>query len=151
MSSILVGVFEKYGVPQTVPVISQRDGSSRSRSGSHRNDCRKPYRLWRLQRADAGSLRALLALRDFELHALVLGERFKAAALDFLEMGKQVLAAVVGRDEAKALVLVKPFHGAGLGSHIVNPCRNILRITPRHGRSTAPNTGPVNISDPCAC
>ncbi len=68
--------------------------------------------------SDVGSLRALGALGDFELHVLVLGQGLEAAALDFTEVGKEILAAVVGGDEAEALAFVEPFHDAGLCGHV---------------------------------
>jgi hypothetical protein len=66
-------------------------------------------------------MRALLALGNLELHAVVLGELLEARALDFLEVGEEVLAAVVGGDEAEALGVVEPFDDAGFCSHVVTP------------------------------
>gem|GEM_PF-4317633 len=60
------------------------------------------------QSADVRCLRALLALSQFELHALVLAQRLEATALDFLEVVEEVLAAAIGGDEAEALALVEP-------------------------------------------
>src|SRR5687768_10789545 len=57
--------------------------------------------------------RALLALDDLELDALALGERLEATALDGRVVHEAVLLAVLGRDEAKALGVVEPLHGAG--------------------------------------
>src|ERR671937_554339 len=57
--------------------------------------------------------RALLALHDVELHALALGERLEPRALDGRVMHEAVLLAVVARDEAEALRVVEPLHGAG--------------------------------------
>jgi len=37
--------------------------------------------------------------------------------LNVLEMGEQVAAACVRRNEAEAFGIVEPFHGAGLSSH----------------------------------
>src|SRR5213595_3301942 len=70
-----------------------------------------------LQRADVGSLQALLALLDFELHALVFSQRLEAIALDVTEVGEQVGAARVLSDEAVALALVEPLDGTGLSRH----------------------------------
>src|SRR3954469_16764671 len=64
---------------------------------------------------DVRGLRALGALRHDELDARVLDEGLEAVALDFAEVREQVLAAVVRGDEAVALALVEPLHGAGLG------------------------------------
>src|SRR6476620_10283448 len=67
--------------------------------------------------ADRRGLRALLALLDFELDALVLGQRLEARALDLAEVREQVLAARVGGDEAEALAVVEPLDDASLGAH----------------------------------
>src|SRR5688500_11339134 len=56
--------------------------------------------------------RALLPLHDVELHALALVERLEAPALDGGVVDEQVLASVLGRDEAEALVVVEPLDGA---------------------------------------
>src|SRR4051794_7895559 len=63
-----------------------------------------------LERADVLRLRALLALRDVELHALVLLQRLVALPLDRAEVAEDVGAAVVLRDEAEALLRVEPLH-----------------------------------------
>ncbi len=64
-------------------------------------------------------MRALLALGHFKLHALVFGERLEAFALDFLEVGEEILAAIVGGDESKALAFVEPFDGSGFGGNVL--------------------------------
>src|SRR2546421_4746355 len=56
-------------------------------------------------------LRALLALRDFELDALPVLERLVAVHLDRGEVDEPVLPPV-DRDEAVALLAVEPLHGA---------------------------------------
>ena len=63
-------------------------------------------------RADVLRLRALLALTDLELDALVLLERAVAAALDGLEVHENVRVTAVGGDEAEALLRVEPLDGA---------------------------------------
>src|SRR4051812_18197598 len=62
------------------------------------------------ERADVLRLRALLALRDFELHALVLLEAAETAGRDRGEVGEDVGAAAILADEAEALVAVEPLH-----------------------------------------
>src|SRR5689334_9198651 len=57
-----------------------------------------------------GTLRALLGL---EAHLRALGERPEAAALDRAVMYEHVLAGVIRRDEAEALVVGEPLHGSG--------------------------------------
>ena len=55
----------------------------------------------------------------FNLGAL--GERAEAAVVaDLAVVGEEVLAAVIRRDEAEALAVVEPFHGAGLSCHGVS-------------------------------
>src|SRR5215212_3034237 len=57
--------------------------------------------------------RALLALHDVELDGLALGEGLEAVALNGRVMDEAVLLAVRGGDEAEALGVVEPLHGAG--------------------------------------
>jgi hypothetical protein len=67
--------------------------------------------------ADVRGLQALLALLHLELDTLVFRQRFKAVALDIAEMREEIGAARVLGDEAVALRLVEPLHGAGLRRH----------------------------------
>src|SRR5207249_7012208 len=67
----------------------------------------------RSEPADVLRLRALAALRDVELHPLVLLQAAEAGGRDGREVGEHVSAAVVGRDETEALVCVEPFHRTG--------------------------------------
>jgi hypothetical protein len=71
------------------------------------------------ENADIGSLRALLALRHFEFNALVFGQGFETAALDFLEVREEVLATAIRCDEPKTLAFVEPLNQTSF-SHI-NP------------------------------
>src|SRR5690606_9309511 len=57
--------------------------------------------------------RALLALHHVKLYTLALGERLEATALNCRMMHEAILLAVLGRDEAEALGIVKPLHRAG--------------------------------------
>jgi hypothetical protein len=70
------------------------------------------------QGPDLRRLGALLALRHFEFHALGFGQGLEPGALDFAEVGEEVLAAVVRGNEAEALAFVEPLHGASFGCHI---------------------------------
>src|SRR5688500_17363519 len=74
---------------------------------------------------------ALLALHHVELHALALGERLEARALDGRVVDEAVLLTVVTRDEAEALRVVEPLHGTGR-THCRTP-----RICSRCNRSPA--------------
>jgi hypothetical protein len=68
--------------------------------------------------ANVRRLQALLALGRFKFDALVFHQRLESATLDLAEMRKQILAAVVRRDESKSLAFVEPLHGSGLCRHI---------------------------------
>src|SRR5438067_8415815 len=62
---------------------------------------------------DALRLGAFRALRGLELHLRVLGERLVALADDRAVMDEQILAALIGDDEAVPLLVVEPLHGSG--------------------------------------
>src|SRR5690606_13695152 len=68
------------------------------------------------QHADLSGLRALGPLRGHVAHALVLFQRLEAFAFDFRKVREEILAAVLGHDEAKALFSVEPFDDAGFHS-----------------------------------
>src|SRR3954451_18250061 len=74
-----------------------RRGPSRGGTGSDRNDVLR--------------LRALGALGDLELHALVLVQRAVALGRDRRVVDEDVCAAAVLGDEAEALLSVEPLHG----------------------------------------
>jgi hypothetical protein len=73
----------------------------------------EPRRDRAAERDDVLGGRALLALHHVALDALALGQRLEAAALDGRVVDEEILAAVLGRDEAEALGVVEPLHGAG--------------------------------------
>src|SRR5215203_1472110 len=56
---------------------------------------------------------ALRALDHVELHGLALGEGLEAVSLNGGMVHEAILLAVRGGDEAKALGVVEPLHGAG--------------------------------------
>src|SRR5689334_15208807 len=64
----------------------------------------------RSERDDVLRLRALRALGDLELHALVLVQRAVALGLDGRVVHEDVGAAAVLSDEAEALLSVEPLH-----------------------------------------
>src|SRR3954451_13372152 len=68
--------------------------------------------LRRSDGADVLRLRALRALRDVELDLLVLVQGLVALGLDGRVVHEDVVAAVLLRDEAEALLGVEPLHGA---------------------------------------
>src|SRR5690606_23915015 len=76
----------------------------------------------RSQRADVLRLRALRTLRDVELDLLVLVQRAVAARLDGRVVGEHVSAAVLGGDEAEALLSVEPLHGSNSHSKTPSEC-----------------------------
>ena len=71
-------------------------------------------RALHLQRLDIGRLQTLRALLRFEADALIFSQRLEAVAREFLEVGKEVVAAVVRGDEAKAFAVVEPLDGTGI-------------------------------------
>src|SRR5687768_2393446 len=83
-----------------------------------------PGPSWYDDSVDLGDVlrrRALLALDDVELDTLALRERAETAALDGRVVDEAILAAVLRRDEAEALLVVEPLHGAG-GTHYHSLC-----------------------------
>src|SRR2546423_1926376 len=64
------------------------------------------------ERAHVRRLRALLPLRRLELHLRSLRQALEALAGDAAVMDEEVLAAIVGRDEAIALLVVEPLDGS---------------------------------------
>src|SRR4051794_21523601 len=62
-------------------------------------------------RVHVGGVQALRALLHLVLDLRALSERPKAAAGDRGMVDEHVLALVVGRDEAEALVVAEPLHG----------------------------------------
>src|SRR5882672_7064143 len=63
-------------------------------------------------RLDVRGGRAFLSLRHVEGDLLAVLERLVARALDRAVVREQILAAVIRRDEAEALRVVEPLHGA---------------------------------------
>src|ERR1044071_1788509 len=55
---------------------------------------------------------SLLSLHDLELDALAFGEGLESAALNGGVVHEAILLTVLGRDEAEALRVVEPLHGA---------------------------------------
>src|SRR5918999_1367124 len=88
-----------------------------------------------LQRLDVGRRRAFLPLRHVERDLLAVFQRLEARTLDRAVMGKEILAAVIRRDEAEALRVVEPLHGTCW--HVVSissNCSNCARLSePRSG------------------
>jgi hypothetical protein len=64
--------------------------------------------------ADAGGLHALLALLGDEGDSLTLLEGLEAVLLNGAEVDEEVSGAVLGGDEAVALLVVEPLDGAVL-------------------------------------
>src|SRR3954447_19927077 len=57
-------------------------------------------------------LRTLVACLGLVLHARTLGERAVAVGVDAAVVDEEVLAAFIGCDEAEALLVAEPLHGA---------------------------------------
>src|SRR5579859_1931174 len=83
-----------------------------------------------------GALGALLGLKR-DLRAL--GQRLEAAARDRGVMDEQVLARIVGRDKAVALVVAEPLHGSSW--HVFPPGRSCAAKRGRCERATTTNAG----------
>src|SRR5437763_322852 len=73
----------------------------------------RPTRRLAAELDDVLRSRALRALNHVELHGLALGEGLEAVTLDGGVMHEAILLAVRGGDEAEALGVVEPLHGAG--------------------------------------
>src|SRR5690606_2652588 len=75
-----------------------------------------------LGRLDPGRLCALGALLHFVADPLAFLQAAEALGIDRGEMHENVCAAVLGRDEAEALGVVEPLHGA-----VLHGCDDLLR------------------------
>src|SRR5207253_9648258 len=100
---------------------------------------------------DVGGARALGALLDLVLHLVVLLQRLEPARLDGREVHEEILAAVIGRDEAEALGVVEPLYGTGTHvrseehtselqsrGHLV--CRLLLEKKNKYSITTSPRS-----------
>src|SRR5207244_2483999 len=63
--------------------------------------------------ADGACLRALRTILNFVLHLRPFGEALVPLAADRAVVDEDVLATIVLRDEAVALVVAEPLHGSG--------------------------------------
>src|SRR5699024_5348730 len=116
-------VTRRGGGDTTTPAAS---GRCRGRRAS-RSRGRSEERPERSDAADVRGLQTLGALLDVELHALVLLEVATAAADDGAEVSEHISGAVLGGDEAVALVGVEP--GDDASSH-----GDISFVVVSHGR-----------------
>src|SRR3954453_15517746 len=80
----------------------------------------------RLERADVDGLGALVAGLGVEAHAGALGQGAEALRVDARVVDEEVLARVVRRDEAEALVVVERLDGSG-GHSLIPPGISVLR------------------------
>jgi hypothetical protein len=71
-----------------------------------------------LLRNDVDRLGALLALARLVLDLRALGQGLEAVAGDVRVMHEEILAAILGRDEAVSLGIVEPFDGTGC--HVIS-------------------------------
>ncbi|MPM34362.1 hypothetical protein SDC9_80944 [bioreactor metagenome] len=71
-----------------------------------------------LDHGDVGRLHALRALDGLELDPVALVERTVAVGVDGGEVSENVGGAVLGRDEAEALLSVEPLDGAGVHENL---------------------------------
>ncbi len=75
--------------------------------------CRASYCALLSDEVNVRRLRPLLALRHLELDLRPFGQRLEAAPGDLRVMDEQILAAIIWRDEAVALVVAEPLDGSG--------------------------------------
>src|SRR5215471_1710415 len=74
------------------------------------------HRLLDLELLDVSGLRTLLPLNDLELDLVTFRERLETRAVDRAEMHEHI-GTTLARDEAEALRVVEPLHGAGDARH----------------------------------
>jgi hypothetical protein len=80
-----------------------------------------------------GGLAGALVLGDLVAHLLVFAQIAQAGALDGADMNENIRAAIIGLDEAEALLTIEPFHDAS--SHFISPSMS-LKVGPHaRGRS----------------
>src|SRR6185503_3045001 len=89
---------------------------------------------------------ALGALDDVEFDALAFGEGAEAAALDRRMVDEAILLTTLGRDEAEALRVIEPLHGAGSACHTNTPKNVDVSSEYRGNRTYRPTvTVPPNL------
>src|SRR5688572_2760570 len=76
----------------------------------------------RLEFQDVGGLRTFLAVQDFELHFLALGQRLETVGLDGGEMDEDILT-VLPLDETVSFGVVEPLHLSRWHRGAIPPCR----------------------------
>src|SRR5690606_6656149 len=107
------------------PQVSLPQGtSSRYKKGRHKGGLSKYSAEYRNLLSDAqvnSGLTAIAAGLDFVVHLVVLVEAVYARTLNCRDVHEMIFAAVIGRDEAKALGGVEELDGAIDGSHFDNP------------------------------
>src|ERR671930_2299603 len=94
-----------------------------------------------LERGDVDGLRPLVAGLRVVGDLRALGQRLEAVGVDAGVVDEEVLATVVRRDEAEALVVVEPLHGSG--RHVIPPwlvCTANAEDAARRQRLRALNT-----------
>ena len=88
--------------PQTKKTRHQPRFLSRSLCSGGANGCR---------------LQAFGAVADFEFYALIFSQGAETVALNFAEMGEQVVTTTIGSDETEAFSVIEPFNDASLSTH----------------------------------
>lgn len=71
-------------------------------------------RYGRLLRRNVRRLHTFRSTLGFVAHFLVFRERLEAVASNFREVGEEIIAASVRRDETETLRVVKPFNSTGI-------------------------------------
>src|SRR5450759_670346 len=142
----------------------------RVQSALNENGRRRERRLPRSQHqsrstnnANVGCLRALLSFARLELDLRPFGETLEALAGDAIVVDEQILAAIFGRNEPVALVIVKPLDGSGCHkTHLPavsrtskerwqrNPVLVLIDLNPSAPRGVLPLGFPSDIASDCA-
>ena len=103
-------------VSNTKKAAASGDPSSTSRS---RRKANGDQRVSDFLELIGGGLAGALVLGDLVAHLLAFAQITQAGALDRADMNENIRAAIIGLDEAEALLTIEPFHGAD--SHVISP------------------------------
>ncbi len=85
-----------------------------------------------LGRANLGRFRTFYSLSSLIFDFLTFFERFESLAKDIGVMDEQILAAVIGDDKSKSLLLIEPFYCACCHKFLLRPengpCINVISL-----------------------
>ena len=92
-----------------------------------------------LQRLDVRSLHALRAALRFETYFLTFCQRLEAVGANLRKVREKVIAAVIGRNKAKTLGVVKPLDNTGVHENPDDVLTNLLERAGRSGKEGVDN------------